>query len=86
MEAGCVSMWTVVNDATRCASLMFEPPPAGRQPRWTDPGKWRQFGRSLCFTGTAGGNVYADQCAQAELLTGAVRDCAVEYLGNSPKP
>jgi hypothetical protein len=72
---------------TRGATVLFEPPPAGRHPDWTDPGKWRQFGRSLSFKGTVGGNFYSDYDARSEVYPeGVVRACAVEFLGNIPQP
>lgn len=91
MEAGCVSMWTIVHDNVHGASLMYEPPPCGRpgevySDTALDAGNWRQFARSHCFTGTIGGNFYADQLAESVPLTGQVRNCAVEYLGNLPQP
>ena len=86
MEAGGLSMWTVVNDlqGTHGVTVFFEPPPCGRQAQWTDPGKWRQLARSLCFKGTAGGNFYSDQDARAEMYAGVTHACALEYLGNIP--
>lgn len=86
MEAGCVSMWTIVNDHTHSATILFEPPPCGRRAEWTDPGKWRQFGRSICMRGSAGANFYSDHDARSDVYTGITRDCAVEFLGNLPNP
>ena len=86
VEAGGLSMWTIVNDHTNCPTVLFEPPPCGRRSEWTDPGKWRQFGRSLCFKGTVGANFYSDHDAASLILTGPTRDCAVEFLGNIPLP
>ena len=92
MEAGCGSMWYTVNGfgsypGTQQATVLFEPAPAGRRPEWTDPGKWRQFARSCCFRGTVGANFYSDYDARSEIYpAGVVRDCAVEFLGNLPRP
>ena len=87
MEAGCVSMWTIVHDHTHGPTILFEPPPCGRRPEWTDPGKWRQLARSLCFNGTCGGNFYSDFDARSEVYPpGVVRDSAVEFFGNIPLP
>jgi hypothetical protein len=69
---------------TRQVSILFEPPHAHEIGTWSDPSVWRQLGRSLCFKGTGGGNFYSDQCAQAQLLIGRQRACAIEFLGNIP--
>lgn len=82
---------------TRQVSVLFEPAriEAGTQwgwdarpsNGWDDPGKWRQLGRSLCFKGTGGGNIYSRHGVNADLLTSPViRACYVEFLGNIPNP
>lgn len=88
MEAGCVSMWTVVHDQAHAPAVLFEPIRCGdKYPESKDPGKWRQLGRSLCFKGTVGGNFYSDDNAQARpYAAGVVHDSAVEFLGNIPLP
>jgi hypothetical protein len=87
IEAGGVSMWTVVHDQAYAPAVMFEPIRAGdKYPEALSPGKWRQLGRSLCFEGTVGGNLYSDQSSQAVPFSGTIRNCAVEFLGNIPKP
>ena len=85
MEGSGLSMATIVHDVTLAATVLFEPPPCGRRPEWTDAGKWRQFARALCFEGTIGGNAYSDYDARSEVYPhGVVRNCMVEYLGNIP--
>lgn len=87
------SMWYVVNGwsdgqwtGVHQPSVLFEPLHC-RPTDWTgDPGIWRQLARSLSFRGTVGGNFYSNQCSIAELFSGIERDCAVEFLGNIPKP
>jgi hypothetical protein len=91
------SMWYVVNGwpdnpsawrGTHRASILFEPARIEQDPSngWDDPGKWRQLARSLAFKGTCGGNIYSRQGRDADVFTGRIRACAVEYLGNIPNP
>lgn len=80
-------------DGTHQVSLLSEPWGAAETPRnnrRSDPGLFRQLGRSLCFRGTGGGKFLCDAGGSRSELLDATRPvqraCAIEFLGNIPHP
>lgn len=89
------SFWNYINGfvdqakwpGTRSVTVLLEPPPVDEvENEWANPGWWRQIGRQLCLEGCGGGNFYSKQNRYGLPLTGVTRMCAVEFLGNIPRP
>lgn len=87
------SMWYYINPwrdgtwaGTGSLTVLIEPPKVEPGEVWENPGLWRQMARQLCVKGVGGGNFFSLQDRYAQPLSGLTRMCAVEFLGNIPRP